>query len=215
MTSLLPDPPLLAAFLVASVVLAVTPGPGVVYIVTRSLVQGRRAGLASVAGVAIGNLGSAIGAAVGLAALFAASSLAFSAVKFAGAAYLVYLGVKALRAPAADHAAPLPGTAGPWRILRSGAIVALLNPKTVLFFAAFLPQFMNPAHAPIPQSLLLGALFVAIAAVTDSAYALAAGTVAPRLARFGRAPVWGRRASACTYIGLGVYTAASGSRGAT
>ena len=212
MTSLLPAPPLLAAFLVASLVLAVTPGPGVIYIVSRTLAQGRRAGLASVAGVACGNLGCAVGAALGLAALFAASSLAFGVVKYAGAAYLVYLGIRTLRAPVAQAGAPAPERARPGRIFRAGAVVALLNPKTVLFFAAFLPQFMNPAAAPIPQSLLLGAVFVGLAAVTDCAYALAAGAVAPRLARFGQAGAWGRRASGFTFIGLGLFTAASGAR---
>jgi threonine/homoserine/homoserine lactone efflux protein len=213
-TLLLPEPPLLAAFLVASLILAVTPGPGVIYIVSRTLAQGRRAGLASVAGVALGNLGCAFGAALGLAALFAASSLAFSVVKYTGAAYLVYLGVRALRAPAGDAAGTALETAGPGRIFRAGAVVALLNPKTVLFFAAFLPQFMSPAAAPIPQGLLLGSMFVVLAAVTDAAYALAAGAVAPRLARFGQAGAWGRRASGFTFIGLGLFTAASGSRAA-
>ena len=214
MTSLLPDTPLLLAFLLASLILAVTPGPGVLYIVTRSLAQGRRAGLASVAGVALGNLGCAIGAAIGLAALFAASAWAFTVVKFAGAGYLVYVGIKTLRAPAGGAATPSLASTRASKIFRSGVIVALLNPKTVLFFAAFLPQFMDPARAPVPQSLLLGGIFVLMAAATDSAYALAAGAVAPRLARIGRAPTWGRRASGCTFIGLGVFTAAGGARGA-
>src|SRR5688572_1551794 len=106
MADLLPSWPLLTAFLAASLVLAVTPGPGVLYIVTRSLVQGKRSGLASVAGVALGNLGNAIGASAGLAVLFAASSPAFLAVKYAGAYYLIYLGVRALRAPPAADVAP-------------------------------------------------------------------------------------------------------------
>src|ERR687897_3192846 len=108
MHSLLPSAPLLCAFLIASFVLAVTPGPGVFYIVTRSLMQGRRAGAASVAGVALGNLGNAVGASVGLAALFAVSSLAFTVVKYAGALYLIVLGIRALRSTA-PTAAPSPG----------------------------------------------------------------------------------------------------------
>jgi len=96
MTDVLPPAPLVAAFFVASVLLAVTPGPGVVYIVTRSVAQGRRAGLASVAGVALGNFANALGAAVGLGALLAVSSAAFSVVKYAGALYLVWLGVRVL-----------------------------------------------------------------------------------------------------------------------
>src|SRR5688572_16430492 len=99
MSGLLPPWPLYVGFVAASFVLAITPGPAVLYIVTRSLVQGRRTGLASVAGVALGNLGNAIAASIGLAAIFAVSALAFTVVKFAGALYLVWLGVQALRAP--------------------------------------------------------------------------------------------------------------------
>src|SRR5688572_23492386 len=181
MLDVLPPWPLLSAFLIASFVLAVTPGPAVFYIVTRSLLQGRRFGLASVAGVALGNLGNAFGAAIGLAALFAVSSLAFTVVKYAGALYLVYLGIQVLRARRAE---PDEATAGPrrlWRIFRDGFVVALLNPKTAVFFAAFLPQFMSAEQALLPQSMLLGSIFVAMAAVTDIAYALAAGAIAPRL----------------------------------
>ena len=112
METLLPSGPLLAGFLFASFVLAVTPGPGVLYIVTRTVAEGRASGLASVAGVAMGNLANAIGASVGIAAIFAVSALAFTIVKYAGAAYLIYLGIKALRAPTAAATSPatrLPG----------------------------------------------------------------------------------------------------------
>jgi threonine/homoserine/homoserine lactone efflux protein len=208
--SLLPPWPLLAAFLVASLILAVTPGPGVFYIVTRTLAQGRRAGLASVGGVALGNLGNALGAAVGLAALFAISSLAFAVVKYAGAAYLIYLGVRTLRVDRAPAELPPPPGGSGSRIMRDGFVVALLNPKTAIFFAAFLPQFIGPGVAPMRQSVALGALFVAIAATTDTGYALAASSIAPRLARLGRARLLGRGASAAAFIGLGLYTADSG-----
>jgi threonine/homoserine/homoserine lactone efflux protein len=210
--SLLPHWPLLSAFLVASLVLAITPGPGVLYIVTRSVAQGRRFGLASVAGVALGNLGNAIGASIGLAALFALSSLAFTAVKFAGAAYLVWLGVKAIRGASARNATASlePAALGP--IFRDGFVVALLNPKTAIFFAAFLPQFMTPGSHHALQGVALGSLFVAIAAVTDSAYALAASAIAPILARTGKLRTFGRYASGGAFIGLGVFTALSGSR---
>jgi threonine/homoserine/homoserine lactone efflux protein len=211
MGDLLPAWPLLAAFLFASVVLAITPGPGVFYIVTRTLAQGRRAGLSSVAGVALGNLGNAIGAAIGLAALFALSSLVFSVVKYAGAAYLVYLGVKALRVPA-PKVKVLPFDAAPMRsIFRDGFAVALLNPKTAIFFAAFLPQFMNPAASSMLQSVLLGSLFVAIAAISDTAYALAASAVAPKLRRLRGVRAFGRYGTASAFIGLGIFTAATGS----
>ena len=205
---------LFLAFVFASLVLAATPGPGVVYIVTRTLAQGRRAGLASVAGVAIGNLGNALGAALGLAALFAVSALAFEVVKYAGAAYLVWLGWRALRAPpaaaaaGADAAPPL----SPRRILRDGMVVSLLNPKTTLFFAAFLPQFIAPGGSPMLQSMLLGAVFVAIAACTDLLYVFGAGLVAPWLARRPTGAPVGRWLTAAIYVGLGLYTAVAGGR---
>ena len=211
MSELLPAWPLLSAFLVASFILAVTPGPGVFYVVTRSLLQGPRSGLASVAGVALGNLGNAFGASLGLAALFAVSSVAFTIVKYAGALYLVYLGVQALRARRAEMAvAPAPARVG--RIFRDGFVVALLNPKTAMFFAAFLPQFMSAAAPSMLQSMTLGALFVAMAAVTDTGYALTAGAVAPMLARSGSGGPLGRYFIGGAFIGLGVLTAVSGSR---
>lgn len=213
MTDLFPPWPLFSAFLFASFVLAVTPGPGVFYIVTRSLVQGRRFGLVSVAGVALGNLGNALAASVGLAALFAVSSLAFSVVKYAGALYLVYLGVQMLRSSSAENSAAVPAAAPLKRVFRDGFVVALLNPKTTVFFAAFLPQFLSSSSPPMFQSMALGSLFVAIAAVTDSVYALAAGAAAPVL----RGSVFrriGRRLGGGVFVGLGVFTALAGSRGA-
>lgn len=212
MTDLLPSWPLFAAFLLASLVLAVTPGPGVLYIVARSLLQGRRAGLVSVAGVALGNLGNALAAALGLAALFAVSSVAFLAVKYAGAGYLVCLGVQMLRARRDEMPAAVPSATTPGRVFRDGFVVALLNPKTTLFFAAFLPQFLSPGVPPMFQSMALGGLFVAIAAATDSAYALAAGALAPAL-RSDRARSLGRRLGGGVFIGLGLFAALGGTRG--
>ena len=203
------------AFLLASLVLAVTPGPGVAYIVARTLAQGRAAGLASVAGVAAGNLGNALAASIGLAALFAVSAAAFEVVKWAGAAYLGWLGVQALRRPAPTAAAAAGLEARrPARIFRDGFLVALLNPKTTLFFAAFLPQFIDPAAAATPQAASLGAVFVAIAAATDTGYVLLAGAVARALAGRGarRTAALGRYATAATFIGLGLYTATTASR---
>lgn len=216
LADLLPPLPLLLAFMTASFILAITPGPAVVYILARTLSQGRASGLASVAGVALGNLGNAVGAAVGLAALFAVSSAAFTVVKWAGAAYLVYMGVKMLRSAgtAPGGAAPVVQALQHRRIFRDGFVVALLNPKTALFFAAFLPQFMTP-HAPhFAQSLALGASFVAVAACTDLFYVMAASLVAPRLGQLGAHARWGHRAAGASFIGLGVLTALS-SRPAT
>ena len=207
MNFVLPSGPLLSAFLVASLILAITPGPAVIYIVTRSVAQGRRHGLASVAGVALGNLGNAIGASFGLAALFAVSSLAFTVVKYAGALYLVYLGVQALRAAPVQgkpqYAPPAPLS----RVFGDGFVVALLNPKTAIFFAAFLPQFMSTDTASLGQSIALGSIFVAIAAVTDSIYAIAAGTIGPAIGRAPRVRAVGRYLSGSAFIGLALFTA--------
>ena len=218
MDALFPSAPLFGAFLAASFVLAVTPGPGVFYIVARSVAQGRLSGLASVGGVALGNLGNAIGASLGLAALFAVSSLAFTVVKYLGAAYLIWLGVQALRhsrATEAPDAAVIDADLAPValrRIFVDGFVVALLNPKTALFFAAFLPQFIDPAHAPMTQTIALGVVFVVMAAITDSAYALTAGAVRPLLKRAKGAGTVGRYLTGGAFIGLGILTAVSGQR---
>lgn len=211
-TALLPAWPLLAAFISASLLLAITPGPGVLYIVTRSLVQGRRAGLASVAGVALGNLANAIGAALGLAALFAVSSTAFLIIKYLGAAYLVYLGIKTLRG-AAGQPRPQTPDVRKSHVFRDGLWVALLNPKTTLFYAAFLPQFMDAGADPILQGISLGVLFVVVAGVTDSIYALAAGSLGPAIGQSGTLRTAGRYLSGAMFIGLGVFAALSGGAG--
>lgn len=211
---LFPAWPLFSAFLIASLVLAVTPGPGVFYIVTRSLVQGRGSGLVSVTGVALGNLGNALAAAVGLAALFSVSAVAFATVKYAGALYLAYLGVQMLRVSQVEIPAVVHQPSSRGRIFRDGFVVALLNPKTTLFFAAFLPQFLTPSAPPMLQTMTLGAFFVVIAAMTDSVYALAAGSFAPRVGRAFRVGRVGRCLAGSAFIGLGIFTAISGTRGA-
>jgi threonine/homoserine/homoserine lactone efflux protein len=158
MTDLFPPWPLFSAFLLASLVLAVTPGPGVLYIVTRSVVQGRRSGLVSVVGVALGNLGNAFAASFGLAAVFAMSSIAFSVIKYVGALYLIYLGVQMLRS-SADATPDVVPVASLRRIFRDGFVVALFNPKTTIFFATFLPQFLSAGAATMLHSMALGVLF--------------------------------------------------------
>ena len=214
MGELLPAWPLLAAFVGASLLLAITPGPAVFYILTCTLAQGLRAGLASMAGVALGNFGNAIGASIGLAALFAVSTLAFTVVKYAGAAYLVYLGVRSLSRSDTDAGAVSYHVSQLGKIFRDGFMVALFNPKTTLFFAAFLPQFMSSITAPMYQSVALGGLFVLIASCTDTVYVLAASALAPAVGRLRGAQKWCRYLSASAFIGLGIFTAATGSRGA-
>jgi threonine/homoserine/homoserine lactone efflux protein len=198
----------IVAFLIASLVLAVTPGPAVLYLLARTLAHGRRAGFASLAGVALGNFGNALAASIGLAALFAVSATAFTVVKLAGAAYLIYLGVRALF----PSPAGVPGievrVPSPWAVFRDGFVVALLNPKTALFFAAFLPQFIDPSGSPMLQSVVLGSLFVLVAATTDAIYVTIASRLAPglmgRSSRYSRS---GRYHAAASFIGLGIWTA--------
>jgi threonine/homoserine/homoserine lactone efflux protein len=216
--NLLPHWPHLSAFLLASVVLAVTPGPGVAYILARSLVQGRAAGLASVLGVAVGNFCNALAAAMGLAALFAVSSLAFTLVKWAGAIYLMGLGLhmlwqarKAQYSTYGANSASAPTVLQPVprrTLIRDGFLVSLLNPKTTIFFAAFLPQFMREDVSRLSQGVLLGAVFVGIAALTDCVYALLASSLSARLTRSGPdVGRWGKFALGSTFIGMGVMTA--------
>jgi threonine/homoserine/homoserine lactone efflux protein len=198
--------PAFAAFIFASIVLAVTPGPGVIYLVTRTLSQGRKAGLASIGGIALGDLGNALAASIGLAAVLGACAGAFVVVKFAGAGYLIFLGVRALRAPkTAQVSAPI--EASLLHPFRDGFWVALLNPKTALFFAALMPQFIDPHRSSLGQSMLLGGVFVAIAMCTDTLYVLAASALAPAITRRSRWLPYGKYVSAATFIGLGVYAA--------
>lgn len=194
-------------FLLASFILCVTPGPGVTFIVTRSLAEGRRAGLGSVIGVALGNSVSALVAAFGLAAVFAVSTIAFHAVRYAGAAYLVYLGVQALRGAGRSDVESEQRSTG--RVVRDGLAVATLNPKTALFFAAFVPQFVSPGSGATVQTLALSLLFVLMALATDSVYALAASSLAHRIP-CGALKRPGRLVSGGVYIGLGALAAVGG-----
>jgi threonine/homoserine/homoserine lactone efflux protein len=201
-----------AAFLIAGTILAVTPGPGVIYVVTRTLSRGRQAGLASAGGIALGNLANATAASLGLAALLAASATAFAVMKLAGAAYLVFLGVRALRAKPQVRAPAAADRATNLRLFADGFLVALLNPKTALFFAALLPQFINPDAPPLAQGLILACVFVSIAVCTDTIYVLAAAALAPKFTADSSSRDVGRYVTAATFIGLGVYAALSGRR---
>jgi threonine/homoserine/homoserine lactone efflux protein len=203
--------PTFALFVLASFILAITPGPGVIFLVARTLSQGRSVGLASIGGVALGNFGNASLASLGLAMVFAASSAAFLLVKLAGAAYLVFLGVRALiSGSTAFSAAPCAPTISRPRAFRDGFLVALLNPKTALFFAAFLPQFIGRAASPLAQSLFLSGVFVLIAICTDTAYVLAADALGPRLTKLLGWRSYGRYVTAATFFALGAYVAFGG-----
>ena len=208
------EPAQLALFLAATLALVVTPGPVVLYVVARSMSQGPRAGLASVLGAELGNAVHVAAAALGLAALLASSALAFAAVKCLGAAYLVFLGVRKLAGK--DAPRPAGESGAPRQSLRSlfaqGIVVAVLNPKTALFFLAFLPQFVDPRRgSPATQILALGGIMVAVAVVSDSAYALLAGSVGRWLWKSPRFARSERYVSGTVYIGLGALAAFSGS----
>lgn len=210
----MPEPKTLAAFAVAVYVFAVLPGPAVMYVVTRGIHHGRVGGVVSALGVATGNLVHVVAATLGLSALLMSSAVAFTAVKYTGAAYLVYLGIRTLLDREAegrdDHATPERSLR---RVYGQGAVVATLNPKTALFFLAFLPQFVDPSGAPVAaQIAFLGVLLVVITVVSDSCYALVSGTAGNWLKANPRV-VRGRRfLSGGIYIGLGVTAAVSGSR---
>jgi threonine/homoserine/homoserine lactone efflux protein len=157
-------------FLLAALGLLLIPGPAVLYIVTRSVAQGRKAGLASVLGIELATLCHSMAAAFGLSAILLASALAFDVVKYLGAAYLVYLGIRTILSRTPSHASDNSPPPSLSQMFRKGFLVNLLNPKTALFFYAFLPQFVDPARgSSILQILSLGALFVLLATITAAA----------------------------------------------
>jgi threonine/homoserine/homoserine lactone efflux protein len=206
----MPGPTSLGVFVLAALLLLLTPGPAVLYIVARSIDQGRRAGLVSMLGVHAGTVVHVGAAAAGLSALLATSAVAFSAVKYMGAAYLIYLGIRKLR----DRGAPIIGihSAGPRlrRAFMDGVVVNVLNPKTALFFLAFLPQFVDLSQGRVgSQIVVLGAIFVGLGLITDGAYALTAGAAAEWLRRHERFVASERWVSGGMYIGLGVAAALS------
>ena len=204
----MPSGTLLLAFVAAALVVLLIPGPGVLYVVARSVGQGTRAGLASVVGLSLGALVHVAAAAAGLSAILLTSATAFGIVKALGAGYLIYLGVRTLlaRRPPAAMAAPPPLPLS--RLVTDGVLVSVLNPKIAVFFLAFLPQFVEPGRGPLPQQiLLLGLLYVALALVTDGAYALLAGSLRHWLSgRVMRGPL-PRYVSGSLYLGLGLNAA--------
>jgi threonine/homoserine/homoserine lactone efflux protein len=204
-----PDPSTTLLFAGAALALIVIPGPAVLFILAQSVEHGRRAGVLSALGVATGGLVHILAAAVGISALVVSSAVAFSVVKYAGAAYLVYLGIRRLLDRSGANGDAVPREARPARIFGRGVVVNILNPKTALFFLAFLPQFVDPDHGPVlSQILVLGTLFVLLALLSDSLYALGAGALAARIRRRGaRSRDVGRYAGAAVYLGLGTATA--------
>lgn len=213
---MLPDPGALAVFVVAAFVLLVIPGPAVLYIVSQSISRGRLAGIVSMLGIQVGGLVHVAAAAAGLSALLVRSAVAFNIVKYAGAAYLVFLGVR--RILGGDEADDVPGAGARSekslrRLFAQGVVVNVLNPKTALFFLSFLPQFVDvDAGSVALQIATLGLVFILLAALSDGMYALAAGSAAGWLR--GRSGfVRGERyATGGVLVGLGLLTAFSGAK---
>ena len=207
--AVMPTPTTLALFALATLVLTASPGPGVLYVAARTFSQGRRAGFASMFGIESGEVVWIAAAATGVAALLAASVSALTALRFAGAAYLIYLGVQRWRS--ADLP-PTPARAGLGRIYLQGVVTQLLNPKVAVFVVAFLPQFLDPAHPIAPQVALLGVVYVAIAVAVDTTYVLAGSLLAKRFMRSRLAQRRAGQVAAATYIALGVAAATTGTR---
>jgi threonine/homoserine/homoserine lactone efflux protein len=199
----------LALFSLAAIALAVVPGPAVAYIVTQSVDKGRRAGLVSALGVASGGIVHVAAATVGLSALIASSATAFTAIKLVGAAYLIVVGIRRILGRD-DEASAEPIPADLRRLYRQGAVVNVLNPKTALFFLAFLPQFVDPdLGSPTVQIAVLGTLFAVIALASDATYALLADALAGRIRRTGAGARLRRYMTGGIFIALGVSAAAA------
>jgi len=203
---LLPPEPQLGLFLTAALILAITPGPGVFYIVASSLEGGTRAGLLSVCGIAVGTLCHILFAAIGLTALIASLPQAFIALKYAGAVYLVYLGVRVFRVGASvAMRSPSRVSAGSLARVRQAIIVNVLNPKVGIFFLAFLPQFIDPARgSAAAQFILLGLMLTALASITDGLYAVLSSHLTRLWDKTSHARRWPHRVAGCTYLMLGV-----------
>jgi threonine/homoserine/homoserine lactone efflux protein len=210
----MPSPSTLAAFSFASLLFVLFPGPAMLFLVARGVAGGPRVGALSALGVETANAVYVVATALGLTALLAASSLAFGAIRYAGAAYLVYLGVRTLR-DRSTSLEPVVTVTSPtaWASWRQGFLVGIGNPKAALFFLALFPQFLHTeAGAVWSQVLVLGAVTVAIGVVLDVGYGVFGGFARARIAGSHRALRRGRLAVGLTYIGLGGLTAATGHR---
>jgi len=203
----MPGPTTLLLFALATFLLTVTPGPGVLYVTASSLSQGRRAGFASMFGIESGVVVWLAAAATGVAAVLSASTQALDVLRFAGAAYLIYLGVQRWR-EVDRPATPAPARLS--RVFAQGFVTQLVNPKVAVFFIAFLPQFLNPSAPIALQVLVLGVVYVAVALVVDTSYVLAASAVAGRFMGSRIAQRRSGRIAAGTYVVLGVAAAATG-----
>ena len=192
-------------FTIASVALIFTPGPDIIYVMTRGMAQGRRAALAAAAGFGLGNFAHTLFAMLGFSALLMASARAFQIVKWAGALYLIYLGIQMIRHAACamhtDRTAPMAG----WAVFRQSILANILNPKVAIFFLAFFPQFINPAQGhPQLQMALLGTLFVVLVLICFGTVGLCAGWIGGWLRQNARAEVRMGRIAGSVLILLGL-----------
>ena len=206
--------PNVLAFALTSLVLIAIPGPSVLFVIGRSLALGRKGGLLSVLGNALGMVPQIIAVALGVGVVLAQSIVLFTIIKFAGAAYLVYLGIQAIRhrSGGTTAAGPVPPSST-WRLLREGFVVGATNPKSIVFFVAVPPQFVDYPSGGIPLQLAsLGAVFLVIALVSDSIWALAAGTARHWFARSPKRISTLSAAGGVMMIGLGGTLALTGSR---
>jgi threonine/homoserine/homoserine lactone efflux protein len=195
-----------AVYIPAALVLLAIPGPAVLYIVATSVDGGRRAGLLSVAGVHAGSLVHVAAACAGLSALIVSSAIAFSTVKYVGAAYLVYVGIRKWLEKDAPVELPARPPRSGRRVFTQGMVVNVLNPKTALFFLAFLPQFVDRDHTVWTQITVLGLVWVGLGLLSDGSYALAGGTIGGLIRRRRKAV---RIASGGVFVGLGAVAASS------
>jgi threonine/homoserine/homoserine lactone efflux protein len=209
----MPEPTTLLVFTGAALALLVVPGPSVLYIVTRGMHQGRSAALVSVLGVTTATLIHTAFAAIGLSAILATSALAFTVVKVAGSAYLLWLAVRTWLDRSAERQTAAPAAVGHRRVYVEGLLVNLLNPKTALFVLALLPQFVDPTRGPAAiQILVLGVLLATLGLCSDGAYALVSGSLGSWLRRRRSIATAQRRMSALVYAVLGIGTALAGQR---
>ncbi len=200
----MPDPSTLIPFVVASAILVLIPGPAVLYIVSTGIGRGRRMALASMLGIETGALFHVAAAAVGLSAVVARSAVAYSVIKYAGAAYLIYLGIKTLRDRDDSNPLKIPGATSARGAFKRGVVVNILNPKLALFFLAFLPQFVVPTRGAVATQLVfLGLLFISVAIVIDGIYAMTSGMIGNLLNRSQRFARVQNRLAGVTYIVLG------------
>jgi threonine/homoserine/homoserine lactone efflux protein len=200
-----PSLSVLPLFTATALALLLIPGPAVLYITARAATQGRRAGLISLLGVHTGSVVHVVAAVVGLSALLVASAAAFTVVKVIGAVYLIYLGVRTIVGRAGSDGATGPSEHGLRRLYLDGIVVNIFNPKTALFFLAFLPQFVDPDIGPVwTQTLTLGLLFIVLGIVSDGSYAMASAHVGRRFLRNAEHRRRGRFVEGGLLVGLGV-----------